>query len=55
MARHLSNAHVKTWNRMKKGSFIDKLGMVNILDAITHIEIRKTIKYKIAKLTMCET
>jgi hypothetical protein len=29
---------------MKKGTFIDKLGYLNLLDAITHIEKAKTIK-----------
>jgi hypothetical protein len=44
-AGDLNKARAKTrnrkWNRMKKGTFIDKLGYVNLLDAITHVEIRK--------------
>jgi hypothetical protein len=42
----LNKAHAKTlngkWNGMKKGTFIDKLSYVNLLDAITHVGIRKT-------------
>jgi hypothetical protein len=32
------------WNGMKNGMFIDKLGYINLLDVITHIEIGKLIK-----------
>jgi hypothetical protein len=31
-------------NGMKKGKSIDKLGYINLLDAITHVEIGRTIK-----------
>jgi hypothetical protein len=41
-------AYVKTWNGkwngMKNGAVVDKLGCIDLLDAITHVEIGKTIK-----------
>ena len=48
MARDLNNAYAKTrngkWNGMKEGKFIDKLNYINLLDAITIVEIGRTIK-----------
>jgi hypothetical protein len=41
------NKHGK-WNGIKKkkkaGTFIDKLGYIKLLEAITHVEISNTIK-----------
>jgi hypothetical protein len=41
-------AHVKTqngkWNGMKNGAFIGKLGYINLVDAIGHVELGNTIE-----------
>jgi hypothetical protein len=41
-------AHVKTrnekWNGMKNGAIIDKLDYIDLLDAITYVEIGNTIE-----------
>jgi hypothetical protein len=47
-AGDLNKTHAKTrsgkWNGMKNETLIDELGYVNLLDAITHIEIGSEIK-----------
>jgi hypothetical protein len=53
--RDLNEAHAKTrngkWYGMKKGTFIDKLRYVNLLDAITRVEIGKTIKFALYNIS----
>jgi hypothetical protein len=33
------------WNGRKNGTFIDKLGYINIFDAIIHVEMGNKIKF----------
>jgi hypothetical protein len=47
LGRGLNKAHAKAWNRKWSGikkMFVDKLGYINLLDAITHVEIGKNNK-----------
>jgi hypothetical protein len=48
LALNRGKAHVKTrngkWIGLRNGAFIDKLGYIDLFDAITHVEMGNTIE-----------